>query len=54
MYKRYSILKVVSDAKPILNNRHQKIKNARNVHKELKQIDQEENETPADQPTKKI
>ena len=51
MYK--SILKVVSDAKPILHNRQQKIKNARNVHKELKQVDQEENDTPADQPRQK-
>ena len=53
MYKRYRILKVVSDAKPILNNRQQKIKNARNVYKELKQIDQEENDIPADQPRQK-
>ena len=44
---------MVSDAKPILHNRQQKIKNARNVHKELKQIDQEENETPVDQPRQK-
>ena len=44
---------MVSDAKPILHNRQQKIKNARNVHKELKQIDQEENDTPADQPRQK-
>jgi len=53
IYKRYSILKVVSYAKPILHNRQQKIKNARNVHKELKQIDQEENEISVDQPRQK-
>ena len=29
VYKRYSILKVVSDAKPILNNKQQPIKTAR-------------------------
>ena len=43
---------MVSDAKPILHNRQQK-KNARNVNKELKQIDQEENEIPVDQPRQK-
>ena len=42
-YKRYSILKVVSDTKPILNNKQQEIKNARKQYKEIKNIDQEEN-----------
>ena len=41
-YKRYSILKVVSDAKPILNNNQQAIKTARKLYKALKNIDQEE------------
>ena len=46
MYKRYSILKVVSDAKQIINPKQQAIKNARYIHKELKQIDQQENIIP--------
>ena len=41
-YKRYSILKVVSEAKPILNNKQQEIKTARKQYKALKNIDQEE------------
>jgi hypothetical protein len=44
---------VVSDAKRIIHNRQQKIKNARNVHEELKQIDQGENDIPVDQPRQK-
>ena len=40
---RYSILKVVSDAKPILNNKQQEKKTARKQYKELKNLDQEEN-----------
>ena len=40
-YKRYSVLKVVSDAQPVINPKQQAIKNARYIHKELKQIDQE-------------
>ena len=45
-YKRYSILKVVSDAQPVINPKQQAIKNARYTHKELKQIDQQENIIP--------
>ena len=43
VYKRYSILKVVSDAKQIINPKQQAIKNARSTHTALKQIDQQEN-----------
>ena len=43
VYKRYSILKVVSDAKQIINPKQKLIKNARYIHKELNQIDQQEN-----------
>jgi len=45
-YKRYSILKVVSDAKVIINPKQQLMKNARYTHKELKQISQEEANIP--------
>ena len=45
-YKRYSILKVVSDAQPVINPKQQAIKNARYTHKELKKIDQQENIIP--------
>ena len=45
-YKRYSILKVVSDAQPVINPKQQTIKNARYTHKELKKIDQQENIIP--------
>ena len=45
-YKRYSILKFVSDAQPVINPKQQAIKNARYTHKELKQIDQQENIIP--------
>ncbi len=42
MYKRYSILKVVSDAKPIVNPKQKLIKNARSTHRALKLLSQEE------------
>ena len=45
-YKRYSVLKVVSDAQPVINPKQQAIKNARYIHKELKQIDQQETIIP--------
>ena len=47
------ILKVVSEAKPILNNKQQQIKTARNVHKQLKLLDQDENNIPVNEPRQK-
>ena len=45
-YKRYSILKVVSDAKLIVNPKQKLIKNARSTHTALKLLSQEENNFP--------
>ena len=52
-YKRYSLLKVASVAKPILYNKQKQIKNARNVHKQLKLLDQEEYNIPVNEPRQK-
>ena len=46
VYKRYSILKVVSDAKQIINPKQKLIKNARSTHTALKLLSQEENNFP--------
>ena len=50
MYKRYSILKVVSDAQPVINPKQQAIKNARYTHREAKFLDIEETNIPTNQP----
>ena len=50
VYKRYSILKVVSDAKQIINPKQQAIKNARYTHKEEKRIDKQEANIPTYEP----
>ena len=42
VYKRYSVLKVVSDAQPVINPKQQAIKNARYIHKEEKRLDKQE------------
>jgi hypothetical protein len=41
-YKRYSILKVVSDAQPVINPKQKLIKNARYTHKEAQRLDKQE------------
>ena len=46
VYKRYSILKVVSDAKQLINPKQKLIKNARSTHTALKLLSQEENNFP--------
>ncbi len=53
MYKRYSILKVVSDAQPVINPKQQAIKNARYSYKEAKLLDIEEDQVPTYQPRQK-
>ncbi len=49
-YKRYSILKVVSDAQPVINPKQKLIKNARSTHTALKLLSQEENNFPTYEP----
>ena len=46
MYKRYSILKVVSEARTIVNPKQKLIKNAPSTHRALKLLSQEENNFP--------
>ncbi len=53
MYKRYSILKVVSDAQPVINPKQQAIQNARYTHREAKLLDIEEDEVPVNKTRQK-
>ena len=52
-YKRYSILKVVSDAQPVINPKQQAIKNARYTHNEEQRLDKQEANIPTYEPRTK-